>query len=57
MGKMNSEEDSKPNREAVDESPILAYNAQAEINAMAWNPIDPDWISICARNRTQVLRI
>ncbi|WPT11949.1 WD repeat-containing protein LWD2 [Picochlorum sp. SENEW3] len=57
MGKVNSEEDSKPNREAVDASPILAYNAQAEINAMAWNPIDPDWIAICARNRTRVLRI
>ena len=34
-----------------------SVTAHAEINAMVWNPVDPDWIAICARNRTQVLRI
>lgn len=57
VNKLNGEEEAKSNHVAKDISPILAYNAHAEINAMVWNPVDPDWIAICARNRTQVLRI
>lgn len=39
------------------EDPILAYNAEAEINNLQWNQAQPDWISICFKDKLQVLRV
>ena len=38
-------------------NPILAYNAGAEVNQVAWSGLQPDWVAICFGNRTQVLRV
>ena len=37
--------------------PILAYAAGAEVNQLAWSALQPDWISVCFGNKTQILRV
>ena len=44
-----------PKRQISD--PILAYGADGEINNLQWNARNPDWISICYRDRIQILRV
>jgi len=39
------------------EDPILAYNAEGEINNLQWSVSDPDWISIVFGNKLQILRV
>lgn len=39
------------------EDPILAYNAEGEINNLQWNATQPDWISISYRDKLQILRV
>jgi len=39
------------------EDPILAYNAEAEINNLKWSATQPDWISIGFKNKLQILRV
>jgi len=39
------------------EDPILAYNAEAEINNLKWSATEPDWISIAFKNKLQILRV
>ncbi len=39
------------------EDPILAYTAGAEINNLMWSTAQPDWVSICFRDKLQVLRV
>lgn len=39
------------------EDPILAYNAQGEINNLQWSSSQPDWISIAYRDKLQILRV
>ncbi len=36
------------------EDPILAYNAQGEINNLQWSSSQPDWISIAYRDKLQI---
>lgn len=40
-----------------DIDPVLAYNAGAEISQMCWNFDSPEWLAICCRNVTRVLRV
>lgn len=40
-----------------DLDPILAYNAGADINQLCWNSDFPEWLAICCRNVTRVLRV
>jgi len=44
-----------PNRPVED--PILAYNADGEINNLQWSAIQPDWISIAYNDKLQILRV
>lgn len=37
--------------------PILAYQAEAEINNLRWSSTLPDWISIAFRDKLQILRV
>lgn len=37
--------------------PILAYQAEAEINNLQWSSTLPDWISIAFRDKLQILRV
>lgn len=39
------------------DDPILAYNAEAEINNLQWSASQPDWISIAFENKLQILRV
>lgn len=39
------------------DDPILAYNADAEINNLQWSTTQPDWISIAYENKLQILRV
>jgi WD repeat-containing protein 68 len=39
------------------EDPILAYQAEAEINQLQWSLTQPDWISIAFSNKMQILRV
>lgn len=39
------------------EDPILAYNAEGEINNLQWSSSQPDWISIGFGNKMQILRV
>jgi len=39
------------------EDPILAYNAEGEINNLQWSSTQPDWISIAFGNKLQILRV
>ena len=37
--------------------PILAYNAEGEINNLQWSSSQPDWIAIAYANKMQILRV
>ena len=39
------------------EDPILAYQAESEINQLQWSLTQPDWISIAFANKMQILRV
>jgi len=39
------------------EDPILAYNAEGEINNLQWSSTQPDWISIAFNDKLQILRV
>lgn len=39
------------------EDPILAYNAEGEINNLQWSSSQPDWIAIAYANKMQILRV
>eukprot|EP00126_Sphaerothecum_destruens_P007635 Sdes_comp19925_c0_seq4m12363 len=39
------------------EDPILAYNAEAEINQLQWSSVHLDWISIGYKSKMQILRV
>eukprot|EP01135_Chromosphaera_perkinsii_P003162 Nk52_evm51s236 gene=Nk52_evmTU51s236 len=39
------------------EDPILAYNAESEINQLQWSTTHPDWISIGFKDKMQILRV
>ena len=37
--------------------PILAYNAGSEVNQLQWSVAQPEWVSVCFANKTQILRV
>jgi len=37
--------------------PILAYNAEAEINSLEWSALQPEWVAITLQRRLQILRL
>jgi len=39
------------------EDPILAYNAEQEINGLQWSAAQPDWVSIAFSDKLQILRV
>lgn len=39
------------------EDPILAYSAEAMINAVTWSPAIPDWVTIAFESKMQMLRV
>lgn len=39
------------------EDPILAYNADGEINNLQWSAGQPDWVSIAFQEKLQILRV
>lgn len=39
------------------EDPILAYQAQGEINQVHWAQAQPDWIAICFDKCLEILRV
>jgi WD repeat-containing protein 68 len=39
------------------EDPILAYNAEAEINQLQWSATWPDWVAIAFDKKMQILRV
>lgn len=39
------------------EDPILAYQAQGEINQVTWAQTQPDWIAICFNRCLEILRV
>ena len=39
------------------EDPILAYNAEAEVNNLQWSSAQPDWVSIAFAKKLQILRV
>ena len=39
------------------EDPILAYNAEAEINQLQWSASHPDWVGIAFNTKMQILRV
>lgn len=39
------------------EDPILAYNADGEINNLMWSAAQPDWVSIAFHDKLQILRV
>lgn len=50
-------EESMPNGAEQGIDPVLAYTAEAEISQMCWNVSFPEWLAICCRNKTQILRV
>lgn len=38
------------------EDPILAYNADGEINNLQWNASQPEWISIAFHDKLQICK-
>ena len=36
------------------EDPILAYNADGEINNLQWSATQPDWVSIAYNDKLQI---
>ena len=44
-------------REHLIEDPVLAYNADAEINQLQWCSSHEDYISICYNNYVQLLKV
>jgi len=39
------------------DDPILAYNAEGEINNLQWSASQPDWVSIAFQDKFQILRV
>uniref|UniRef100_A0A7R9U5K9 Peroxin-7 n=1 Tax=Pinguiococcus pyrenoidosus TaxID=172671 RepID=A0A7R9U5K9_9STRA len=39
------------------EDPILAYQADGQINQLQWSQVQPDWIAIAYNNKLQLLRV
>jgi WD repeat-containing protein 68 len=39
------------------EDPILAYNAEEEVNNLQWSVSQPDWVSIAFADKLQILRV
>lgn len=39
------------------EDPILAYTAEAEVNAIAWAPSLPEWVTIAFDAKVQMLKV
>ena len=39
------------------DDPILAYNAEAEINQLQWSAATPDWVAIAFDKKIQILRV
>lgn len=39
------------------EDPILAYTAEAEVNAVAWSPTMPEWVTIAFDSKLQMLKV
>lgn len=39
------------------EDPILAYNAEGEVNNLQWSSAQPDWVSIAFADKLQILRV
>ena len=39
------------------EDPILAYNAEEEVNNLQWSTSQPDWVSIAFADKLQILRV
>jgi WD repeat-containing protein 68 len=39
------------------EDPILAYNAEGEVNNLQWSAAQPDWVSIAFADKLQILRV
>jgi len=37
--------------------PILAYNAEAEINTLQWSKAQPEWVAITFNRKLQILRV
>jgi len=37
--------------------PILAYNADAEINTLQWSAFQTEWVAITFKNKLQILRV
>ena len=37
--------------------PILAYNAEAEINTLKWSSAQAEWVAITFNKRLQILRV
>jgi len=37
--------------------PILAYNAEAEINSLQWSSAQPEWVAITFNKKLQILRV
>jgi len=37
--------------------PILAYNAEAEINTLQWSSSQPEWVAITFNKKVQILRV
>lgn len=48
--------DLSPMPRAIDD-PILAYTAQAEINATTWSSTLPEWVCIAFGNKMQILKV
>ena len=42
--------------EEIDD-PILAYQAESEINQLQWSKVHHDWVSIAFGNKLQCLRV
>ncbi len=39
------------------EDPILAYNAEEQVNQLQWSASHPEWIAIAFANKMQILRV
>ena len=39
------------------EDPILAYQAEAEVNALVWSPALPEWVAIAYDAKVQMLKV
>lgn len=39
------------------EDPVLAYNAECEVNSLGWSSLQPDWVSIALGSKIQVLHV